>query len=220
VPVCLHPTVPVPPPPRFFKSLSALRAWFARYGTTRTELWIGYYKKASGKGGVVYQEALDEALCWGWIDGQVRSIDADRYMQRWTPRQPTSNWSNVNVRKVQALIAAGRMQPAGLAAFERRTTERTGVYSFEKAPPRFSRTFLQRFKADAKAWAFFAAQPPGYRRIIADYVMSAKREETRERRFAHVLLHSGRQQRIPQLAPAPRPGQRPPVRPRKRPRSG
>jgi uncharacterized protein YdeI (YjbR/CyaY-like superfamily) len=194
--------------PRFFRTLNSLRAWFATHGATTSELWIGYYKKASGKGGVVYQEALDEALCWGWIDGQIRSIDADCYMQRWTPRKPTSNWSNVNVRKVERLIAEGRMMPAGLAAFARRTPERTGVYSFEKTPPKFSPAFLKRFKADAKAWAFFEAQPPGYRRTCTDYVMSAKREETRERRFAHILHHSRRQERIPSLAPAPRPPRR------------
>ncbi|MBM3907482.1 MAG: YdeI/OmpD-associated family protein [Gemmatimonadetes bacterium] len=194
--------------PRFFRTLKSLRAWFTNHGSSERELWIGYYKKASGKRGVVYKEALDEALCWGWIDGQIRSLDADCYMQRWTPRKPTSNWSNVNVRKVQALIAAGRMQPAGLAAFERRKAERTGVYSFEKAPPKFAPAFLKRFKANAKAWAFFEAQPPGYRRTCADYVMSAKREETRERRFALVLKHSGQQERIPLLAPAPRPVRR------------
>lgn len=190
--------------PRFFRTLQALHSWFAKHHASSRELWIGYYKKASGKGGVVYQEALDEALCWGWIDGQIKSIDEDTYMQRWTPRKPTSNWSNVNVKKVQALIAAGRMQPAGIAAFERRTPERTGIYSFEKAPPKFSPAFLKRFKAEPKAWAFFEAQPPGYRRTVTAYVMTAKREETRERRLAHVISHSARQQRIPEYAPAPR----------------
>ncbi|MBW7933969.1 MAG: YdeI/OmpD-associated family protein [Gemmatimonadaceae bacterium] len=190
--------------PRFFRTLQALHSWFAKHHASSRELWIGYYKKASGKGGVVYQEALDEALCWGWIDGQIKSIDEDTYMQRWTPRKPTSNWSNVNVKKVQALIAAGRMQPAGIAAFERRTPERTGIYSFEKAPPEFSPAFLKRFKAEPKAWAFFEAQPPGYRRTVTAYVMTAKREETRERRLAHVISHSARQRRIPEYAPAPR----------------
>jgi len=194
--------------PKFFKTIASLRTWFATHGATRSELWIGYHKKASGKGGVVYKEALDEALCWGWIDGVVRSIDDTCYMQRWTPRKPKSIWSNVNVKKVQALIAAGRMQPAGLAAFERRTPERTGVYSFEKAPPTFSPALIKRLKADPKAWAFFQSQPPGYRRTVTAFVITAKREDTRERRFVHVLEHSARQERIPLLAPAPRPPRR------------
>ena len=118
--------------PKFFKTTEALRAWFTKHGATKTELWIGYFKKSSGRGGVVYKQALDEALCVGWIDGVVRSIDAVCYMQRWTPRKPKSNWSIVNVKRVGELIAEGRMKPAGLAAFARRVPERTGIYTFEK----------------------------------------------------------------------------------------
>jgi uncharacterized protein YdeI (YjbR/CyaY-like superfamily) len=190
--------------PKFFRTTEALRAWFTKHGATTSELWIGYYKKASGKGGVVYKQALDEALCVGWIDGVVRSIDDACYMQRWTPRKPKSNWSNVNVKRVGELTAEGRMQPAGLAAFARRVPERTGVYSFEKAPPAFSPTLLKRFKANKAAWQFWSAQPPGYRRTVTGYVMSAKQEATRERRLALVMEHSGRGERLPQLGGAPR----------------
>src|SRR3972149_10451235 len=140
--------------PKYFKSPEALRAWFAKYGATRTELWISYYKKSSGKGGMVYKQALDEALCVGWIDGVVRSIDNACYMQRWTPRKPKSNWSNVNIRKVQALIAAARMTPAGLAAYGRRVPERTGVYTFEKPPAGVPPALPKRFKANKAAWKF------------------------------------------------------------------
>ncbi|MDQ8154715.1 MAG: bacteriocin-protection protein, partial [Gemmatimonadota bacterium] len=145
--------------PRFFKSLAQLRAWFKRFGTKETELWIGYYKKSSGKGGVVYKQALDEALCVGWIDGVVKSIDADTYMQRWTPRKATSIWSNVNVKRVDELTAEGRMTPAGLAAFARRDPARTGVYSFENEPREFSPAYVKRFKTEREAWAFWTAQP-------------------------------------------------------------
>ncbi len=182
--------------PKFFKTTDALRAWFAKYGATKSELWIGYYKKASGKGGVVYQQALDEALCVGWIDGVIRSIDDTCYMQRWTPRKPKSNWSNVNVRKVQALIAAGRMTPAGLAAFAQRVPERTGVYTFENPTPEFAPAFLRRFKANKAAWQFWSAQPPGYRRAVTGYVMNAKQEATRERRLAIVIERSSRGERL------------------------
>ncbi|MBA4073237.1 MAG: bacteriocin-protection protein [Gemmatimonas sp.] len=190
--------------PKFFKTTEALRAWFTKHGATKSELWIGYYKKASGKGGVVYKQALDEALCVGWIDGQLRSIDDTCYMQRWTPRKPRSNWSNVNIRKVQVLIAAGRMTPMGLAAFARRVPERTGVYSFEKPSLECPPTFLKRFKANKAAWAFWSAQPPGYRRIVTGYVTSAKQEATRERRLSLVIEHSARGERIPQVGGTPR----------------
>ena len=190
--------------PRFFKSPAALRTWFAKYGDSKTELWMGYYKRASGKGGVVYKQALDEALCAGWIDSVVNSIDDVCYMQRWTPRKPKSIWSNVNVRRVHELIAEGRMTAAGIAAFERSAPERTGVYSFENDPKEFSPELAKRFSASKRAWRYFEAQPPGYRRVITAYVMSAKQLATRERRLAHVISHSARQERIPQFGPTPK----------------
>jgi uncharacterized protein YdeI (YjbR/CyaY-like superfamily) len=191
--------------PKFFRTPETLRAWFAKQGATKSELWIGYYKKASGKGGVVYKQALDEALCVGWIDGVIRSIDDARYMQRWTPRKPKSNWSNVNVKRVGELIAAERMTPAGMAAFARRVPERTGVYTFENPTPEFPPALLKRFKANKAAWTFWNAQPPGYRRTVTGYVMSAKQEATRERRLNIVIEHAARGERLPQLGgPPPR----------------
>ncbi len=189
--------------PKFFKTIESLRAWFTEHGATKSELWIGYYKKASGKGGVVYKQALDEALCVGWIDGQVRSIDDVCYMQRWTPRKPKSNWSNVNVKRAGELIAAGRMAPAGMAAFERRVPERTGVYTFENPTPEFSPEFLKRFKTNKVAWKFWSAQPPGYRRTVTGYVTSAKQDATRDRRLALVMEHSARGERLPSLGGPP-----------------
>jgi len=191
--------------PKFFRTPESLRAWFAKDGSTKTELWMGYYTKASGRGGVVYRQALDEALCVGWIDGQVKSVDDICYMQRWTPRKPKSIWSNVNTKRVQELIAEGRMTPAGMAAFERRDPKRAGVYSFENEPPKFSPELLKRFKADKAAWKFFEAQPPGYRRMMTAYVMMAKRDETRERRLELVRFDSARLERVPVMGgPAPK----------------
>lgn len=204
---CPLPTpAPVTPrmKPRFFKTPDALRAWFATHGASRTELWIGYYKKASGRGGVVYRQALDEALCVGWIDGVVKSIDDACYMQRYTPRTPRSTWSHVNVQRVGELTAAGRMTPAGLAAFARRDPARTGVYTFEQPPQEFPAAMRRAFKAEAAAWRFFEAQPPGYRRTVIALVLSAKQETTRLRRLANVIAHSARGERIPQLGGTPR----------------
>lgn len=191
------------PAPTFFATPAALRRWFARHGATAQELWIGYYKKASGRGGVVYKQALDEALCAGWIDGVLRSIDGERYMQRWTPRRPRSIWSAVNTRRVGELEAEGRMLPAGRAAFARRDPARAGIYSFENKPAALPPELERRFRARAAAWRFFEAQPPGYRRTALFFVMSAKREETRLRRLDALVALSARGERLPQLGGGP-----------------
>ncbi|MCC6319085.1 MAG: YdeI/OmpD-associated family protein [Gemmatimonadaceae bacterium] len=173
--------------PRFFRTPVELRAWFERNHATATELFIGYYKKESGRGGVVYKEALDEALCYGWIDGRVNRIDDRSYQQRWTPRKASSYWSQVNIGKAHALIAAGRMMPAGLAAFERRPSVAPTKYSSENATVSLAPAFVKQFKADKGAWAWYQACPPSYRRKVAFWVMSARQEETRGRRFRQLL---------------------------------
>lgn len=187
--------------PTFFASAAAFRAWLERHHATASELWIGYYKKSSGRGGMVYREALDEALCFGWIDGRVKSIDAARYMQRFTPRKPGSIWSNVNVRHVARLDAAGKMRPAGLAAFAARDEKKTGIYSFEKRPENFPADLERIFRAQPSAWSFWQAQPPGYRRTITHWVISAKRDETRQRRLAGVIAESAANRRVDLLKP-------------------
>jgi len=192
------------PQPRFFKTAAAFRQWLARHHADTGELLVGFYKKDSGKGGITYPEALDEALCFGWIDGVRRSRDAESYTIRFTPRKARSNWSAVNVRHVKRLVAAGRMQPPGLAAYERREADKAG-YSYEERPTRLSPALAKRFRAAKKAWAFFQAQPPGYRRTATFWVMSAKREDTRERRLTTVIQYSGEGKRIPLLTP-PKPG--------------
>lgn len=197
--------MPTPAPrPRFFSSPARLRAWFERNHDKVRELWIGYYKKASGKGGVTYPQALDEALCYGWIDGVARSIDETTYCQRFTPRTARSYWSNVNIAKAKALLAAGRMMPAGLTAFERRDEKAAARYSFEAANPAFDTAREQRFRRNRKAWTYFSARPPGYRRTMTFWVMSAKRDTTRDQRLATLIEYSARQEPIPLMAPQPK----------------
>lgn len=187
--------------PVFFRTAADFHRWLEEHHATARELWIGYYKKSSGKGGMVYREALDEALCFGWIDGLVKSIDAGRYMQRFTPRKAGSNWSKLNVRHVARLKAAGRMRAAGLAAFAARDVNKSGVYSFEKRPERFPPALEKVFRAHKAAWAFWQAQPPGYRRTITWWTISAKRDATRQRRLASLISECAAGRRVDLLKP-------------------
>lgn len=183
-------------PPRFFRSAAELRAWLEAHHADRDEVLIGFYKKGASKKGVTYAEALDEALCFGWIDGHLRSIDEERFQRRFTPRKKGSTWSKVNVRHVERLAREGRMRPAGLAAFEARTEDRTGTYAFEQARPvELDPARAARLRAHRAASAFFEAQPPSYRRTAAHWVMSAKKEETRDRRL-EVLIASSAEGRV------------------------
>ena len=188
------------PTPQFFRTQAEFRRWLERHHASVTELWIGFWKKTSGKAGLSYDEAVEEALCFGWIDGLVRGRDAESFIQRFTPRGPRSTWSAINLRKVEALRKAGRMAPAGLEAHAKRDPKRANLYSFENRHVVLSPAFTKRFKARKDAWTFFEAQPPGYRRIAAFWVMSAKLEETRERRFAQLVADSQKGERIPSLA--------------------
>jgi uncharacterized protein YdeI (YjbR/CyaY-like superfamily) len=190
--------------PTFFKSAAAFEKWLSRHHATTTELFVGLYKKHAAHRGMTYPEAVDVALCWGWIDGVLRRIDEDRVVQRYTPRKPRSNWSLVNIGKVKRLLAAGRMQPPGIAAYEAREAKRTGVYSFEKAAAVFTPKQLREFKRSAAAWKWFSAQPPGYRKLATHWVTSAKQEATRARRLAALVWHSAKGERLPQWAPFPR----------------
>ncbi len=169
------------------------------------ELWVGFWKLASGRKGLTYEEAVDESLCFGWIDGLVKRYDDRAYMQRFTPRRARSIWSAINIRKVERLKDAGRMSGAGLAAYALRDPKRSSVYSFENRDRAFDPSYEKRFRAKKRAWAFFEAQPPGYRRLSIHWVMSAKREETRERRLAQLLADSAAGNRVAAvIGPAPR----------------
>lgn len=181
----------------FFQSAPAFRAWLARHHATTRELLVGFHKVGSGRRSITYPEALDEALCFGWIDGMRRNVDATSYAIRFTPRRKGSIWSAVNLRHVARLTAAGRMRAAGRKAFEERDVEKTRRYSFENRVQPFDIAAARRFKSDAAAWAWFAKQAPGYRRTAQWWVMSAKRLETRERRLAILIASSARGTKAP-----------------------
>jgi uncharacterized protein YdeI (YjbR/CyaY-like superfamily) len=189
----------------FFQTSRAFRGWMEKNHASTAELLVGFYKVDSGRASVTYQEALDEALAFGWIDGIRRRIDEVSYSIRFTPRRPRSIWSDVNIERVGELMASGRMAPAGVAAFEKRPAKRSGVYSYESTVPRppdeLGGTALDTFRAKKRAWAFFEAQAPYYKKLMARWVMTAKREETREKRLARLIDYSKRGERIPLLGP-------------------
>jgi len=185
--------------PEFFPSPAAFGRWLRAHHATATELWVAYHKVATGKPSMTWSDSVDEALCHGWIDGLRKSLGDDAYMIRFTPRKATSIWSDVNTKKMHALIAAGRMRPAGLRAFEARKDARAGVYAFEQKAQELSRTELAAFRKEAGAWKFWQAQPLGYRRTAAHWVSSAKRSETRARRLATLISDSAAGLRIAQL---------------------
>lgn len=187
-------------PPIFFASPDEFRSWLEEHHATEPELWVGYWKKKTGKPSLTWSQAVDQALCFGWIDGRVKSIDGASHMQRFTPRKPASNWSKVNIEKMARLTEAGLMRPAGIAAFERRREDRSGVYSFERdEEARLDPGQEERFRANAKAWEFFQSQPPGYRRTAIHLVVSAKRPETRARRLNTLIEDSAPGRRLKQL---------------------
>jgi uncharacterized protein YdeI (YjbR/CyaY-like superfamily) len=187
------------PKPKFFRTAAEFRSWLLKHGEKETELWMGYYKKASGKGGLTYRDALDEALCLGWIDGLVKSIDDESYMQRWTPRKKTSHWSLVNIRRMAELEAAGRMHSRGRAIYDARDPAKTGRASYESPEKQFGAAELKVLKANKNAWDHFEAQPAGYKRTIKHLILSAKKEETRARRLAKLIEWHSKGKRIPTL---------------------
>ncbi|HVE69238.1 MAG TPA: YdeI/OmpD-associated family protein [Solirubrobacteraceae bacterium] len=176
--------------PIFFTSPKELRAWLEVNHETADELLVGCHRKETGRPTLTWDQIVDEALCFGWIDGVVRRIDDTRFTRRLTPRRRGSNWSVKNVARVADLTAEDRMRPAGVRAFEARTPERTGVYSYERAAARLSPEADARLRADAPAWEFFSRQPPSYRRTAIHWVTSAKREETRARRLDQLIADS------------------------------
>ena len=190
------------PKPRdviFFASPEELRDWFDAHHETTDELWVGYHRKATGRPTVSWPQAVDEALCVGWIDGVRYRLDDKRHAQRFTPRRKGSIWSAINTKRAGELIAEGRMRPAGRKAFDARSPEKTAIYSYEREAAAFTKEQQARFEADTAAWAFFRAQAPSYRRNITHWVSSAKRDETRERRFEKLLEDSraGRRTGVP-----------------------
>ncbi len=181
---------------KYFKSASEFRRWLEVNHGRRYELWVGFYKKDSGKGGLTYAEAVDEALCFGWIDGLKKRVDELSYTHRFSPRKRRSNWSRINILHAERLKNAGRMTPAGLEAYAAREPERSGVYSFENAPRKLAAADEKQFKSDETAWEFFQRQPPGYQRLAIWWMVSAKKPETRARRLSHLIAESRNARRI------------------------
>ena len=186
--------------PVFFATPQEFRAWLDAHHATATELWMGLYKKSSGRPSITWPEAVDEALCFGWIDGVRQRIDDESYMNRFTPRKPNSNWSAVNVRRVEELTKQRRMRPAGLKAFRERREDKTATYSYEQRHlAKLDPAQVRRFRSRKQAWEWFQTQPKGYRTTAVYWVMSAKRPETRERRLDTLIEDSAKGQRVPPL---------------------
>jgi uncharacterized protein YdeI (YjbR/CyaY-like superfamily) len=191
-----------PMEPTTFERPEDFRTWLEQHHDSEQELWVGYYKKGSGKQSMTWSESVDEALAFGWIDGIRKRIDDERYMNRFTPRRVGSNWSAVNIARVTALSKEGRMHPAGLKAFEARREDRSGIYSYEQRDKAvFDPAFEKRFRAKKRAWASFEAMPRSYRQAAIRWVMTAKKEETRERRLARLIEDSVAGRRVPPLTP-------------------
>lgn len=192
--------------PKFFASADAWRRWLEAHHATAPELLVGFYRKESGRPSMTWPESVDAALCFGWIDGVRRRIDGESYSIRFTPRRPRSIWSAINVKRVAALTDAGLMSEAGLRAFAARTSERTGVYSFEQQKKaKLAPADEKRFRANADAWRFFQAQPAGYRHVATWWVVSAKKDATRERRLATLIADSAEGRRLKHLTRTPKP---------------
>ena len=171
----------------YFKSPAAFRKWFETNAGSVRELWVGYYKKGSGKPSITWPQSVDEALCFGWIDGVRKTVDETRYTIRFSPRRPASIWSAINIKRAQELIDQGLMQPAGLTAFQARREYRSGVYSYEQRPAELDAPYEKRLRQNKAAWAFFHEQSPSYRRKIIWWVISARQEETRLKRLARLI---------------------------------
>ena len=182
--------------PKFFKDPPAFHKWLETHHATSKELWVGFYKKGSGKPSINWPESVDEALCFGWIDGIRKSIGAESYMIRFTPRKPGSVWSAVNIRNVEKLLKENRMRPAGLKPFAARKEYRSGIYSYEQRSAELVEPYLGKMKRDKAAWKFFQAQPASYRKVMNWWVVSAKQEETRLKRLDKLIEESAAGRRM------------------------
>lgn len=187
--------------PVFFASQAELRTWLMKNHASTDELWVGMYKKHTGKASFTWAQVVDEVLCFGWIDGIRKSIDAESFANRITPRRKNSMWSAINLKRVEELKVLGLMQPAGLKAYEERDPSRSQQYSSEQREIAFPPELLSQFKKHKPAWAFFSVQPPGYRKTITWWVVSAKREDTRQKRLARLIELSAAEQRLDLAAP-------------------
>jgi uncharacterized protein YdeI (YjbR/CyaY-like superfamily) len=186
--------------PVFFSSPPEWQAWLEEHHETHDELLVGFHKKDSGKPSITWPEAVDGALCFGWIDGVRRSLDETSYVIRFTPRRPRSVWSAINIKRVAELTKLGLMRPTGVQAFERRTGNRSEIYAYEQRKgAKLTGAYGKTFRANKKAWKFFQAQPPWYQRTASWWVISAKKEETRLKRLSHLIEDSEHERTIREL---------------------
>lgn len=186
----------------YFRDRAEWEAWLEDHHASATEVLVGFHKKRSGMPSMTWPEAVDVALCFGWIDGVRRGVDEQRYVNRFTPRRPGSNWSAINIAKVEALIEQGRMRPAGLAAFEARRADRSAVYSYEQRQAAALDPEMELdLRANERAWADFQARPPSYRKAVTHWIMSAVNESTRRRRLAQLIESSAAGRTVPPLTP-------------------
>jgi uncharacterized protein YdeI (YjbR/CyaY-like superfamily) len=187
---------------QFFDTAADLRLWFAEHHETAPELFVGYWKKGTGRRGVSHAEAIEQALCFGWIDSVARRLDEQRYQVRFTPRRKGSVWSAVNIAKIAELTGQGLMYPAGTQAFELRKADQIGVYAYENPEAsQFDTEQTARLQAEPAAWEWFSRQPPGYRRSATHWVVTAKRADTRDRRLAQLIADSAAGRKVPPLIP-------------------
>lgn len=187
--------------PVFFPTPAALRRWLEQHHNNERELWVGFYKKTTGKPSITWPEAVDQLLCFGWIDGVRKSLDGERYVIRVTPRRSVSIWSAVNVKRAKELVRLGLMHESGLKVFHDRDVKKTNRYSFEREQAKLDPAMEKHFRANRKAWEFFQSQPPGYRKTILWWVMSGKLEATREKRFRILIVSSERGERVDLMSP-------------------
>ena len=185
--------------PAYFPTPADFRAWLTENHAAHTELFVGFHKKDSGKPSITYPEALDQALCFGWIDGVRKSISPTSYMVRFTPRKPKSYWSKVNTKRANELVKQDLMQPPGAKVFQARDLTTTNRYSFERETAKLPPAFTRQFKSNPEAWTFFQSQPPYYKRVATFWVVSAKQEPTRLRRLESLIATSARHRRLDQF---------------------
>ena len=185
--------------PTFFPAPPEFRRWLEANHDTAAELWVGFYKKGSGRPSMTWPESVDEAICFGWIDGVRKSLDEDSYTIRFSPRRSESVWSRVNIERAKALAAEGRLRPAGVKAFEARRENRSGIYSYEQRSADLPEPYAAILKKNEAAWAFFQAQPPSRRKAIFWWIVSAKQETTRLRRLDKLIAFSARGEAPPEL---------------------
>lgn len=190
---------------RFFKKPADFRKWLGAHHDSETELWVGFYKKDSGKASITWPQSVDEALCFGWIDGLRKNIDEISYKIRFTPRRPRSIWSSVNIKRATELGDQGLMQPPGTRAFAARQENRSGIYAYEQRSSELPDQYAKQLKQNVAAWKFYQAQPPGYRKLVNWWVLSAKREETRLKRLAKLIEDSKNERRLRQLTELKKP---------------